>query len=329
MFTQQAPYIMATMAGGNDVTNRQMVQAFANCNQSLTHRGPVSLQGGVTNNQAGVLQPPHGGTSNYYFAGDDFVGGNTQVGGGASFPIYQGGDYYGSPNVTYTPGNDATQQGSPWLISYQNYYGVDSPTTYNNYVTGSDLYLHYPQLSSNNYYDNSQQFEFGPVSSVYNSNWNTQLGDSNLFDFSTRQGDLVSNYAGPTFQVAGDSYFDNSIHNSTTAQNQYVTNQTVEESNVTNIRYSQSGDPATAGPAGPPGEAGSPGLAGPAGAPGAVLFVPGIILTPSLPQVRIDVGPPRPPAPPPAAAADPLHLHNADDSYLCRVHYRPPHRGDH
>jgi hypothetical protein len=321
MFTAQAPALFAAAESGD---SRQMVQAFANCNQALTHRGSTSFSPQASSQMSGVLSPGQGGygggVNNYLFAGGDFAGGNinqqvsygagdfylvsptgdlrgnplyTQYprlgygvsntaidfsSGGTSFANYDGGTYYGSPNQVYIPGGDPTQQLPPWSVSYNNYYGSDAPTTYNNYVAGTNIYNHYPELGATNFYDQTQMFEFGPVSSVYNSNWNTQLGDSNFFDFTTRQGDMVSNYAGPTFQVAGDSWFDNSFHNTQQVSNQYVTNQTVEETKTDNYNFITVGDPGKAGPAGPPGKAGDPGMAGPAGAPGVVVVIPGVVI---------------------------------------------------
>jgi hypothetical protein len=223
MFTRQAPSLFPALTAGLDqATARQMVQAFANCNQSLTHRGGVTFQEPSLFQNQGVLQL-QGGADQYNF-----------------------GRFGGDPTETV----------SPWVLGNTNnqftsYYGTDNPGA--NYYNVSNLHLAYPELGGDSFYNQSQTFEFGPVSSAYNSNWHTQLGDVNTFDFSTRQGDLVSNYAGPTFQVEGDSYFDNSQHNSQHVTNQEVINQTVDNSQITNLSV------------GPPGAAGDPAAAGPAG----------------------------------------------------------------
>jgi hypothetical protein len=248
MFTRQAPSLFPALTAGLDqATARQMVQAFANCNQSLTHRGAVTFQEPSLFQNQGVLQL-QGGADQYNF-----------------------GRFGGDPTETV----------SPWVLGNTNnqftsYYGTDNPGA--NYYNVSNLHLAYPELGGDSFYNQSQTFEFGPVSSAYNSNWHTQLGDVNTFDFSTRQGDLVNNYAGPSFQVAGDSYFDNSQHNSQNVTNQNVTNQTVDNSQITNLSVGPpgaAGDPGLAGPGGAPGAPGNPGFAGPAGAPGAFVFIPG------------------------------------------------------
>lgn len=247
MFTRQAPSLFANLGYGVDTpTARQLVQSFANCNQALTHRGGVSLQPQRLSQQQGVLRPA-GGAGPY-----DAPGG--------------------------VPGGDLTLVQSPWSIGNQNYYGYDNTNNiYNSYISGDQLHLAYPGAGGDSFYNTDQLFEFGPISSVYNSNWSTQLGDTNTFDFNIRQGDILNNYQGPTFQVAGDSYFDNSIHNNQTVENQTVNNQNTNITNTVELTIGgegAAGNPGAAGPAGPAGAAGNPGAAGPAGPPGGVFFVP-------------------------------------------------------
>lgn len=247
MFTRQAPSLFPAFAAGMDSASaRQVVQAFANCNQSLTHRGNLSIQRPALNQNQGVLQLPGG--ANQYFTG--------------------------------TSGSDPTENLPPWALTegsiFNSYYGLDARTE--NYYNATNLHLAYPEAGGDAYYSLEQVFDFGPVESNYASNWHTQLGDTNLFDFSTRQGDILNNYQGPTFQVEGDSHFDNSTHFTQEVTNQNVTRQTVDNSRIVNLEVGSPGssaDPALAGPQGPPGAAGAPGLAGPQGPPGAVFFVPG------------------------------------------------------
>lgn len=251
MFTRQAPSLLSALGHGVDQpTARQLVQSFANCNQALTHRGGVSLQPSRLPQQQGILRPA-GGSGPY-----SGPGGGNEVG-------------------------DVTLLNPTWTLNNNNYYGYDNTNNiYNHYTAGNQLHLHYPDAASNSFYNTEQLFEFGPVTSQYNSNWVTQMGDQNTFEFNVRQGDILNNYQGPTFQVAGDSYYDNSIHNNQTVNNQTVNNQTTNVTNTQELHLGgegSGGNPGLAGPAGAPGgpgAAGAPGAAGPAGPPGAVFFVP-------------------------------------------------------
>jgi len=248
VFTSQAPALFANAGRQDPVSVRQMVQSFANCAQPLTHRAGVSLQQSALSQRGGVVDV-------------------SRLGGGP----------YGDTGL------DVTSRLPPWAIfdlRSNNYYGSNQGNAYNYYSNATNLYQSYPNFASGDNYYSPQYFEFGPVSSVYNSNWTTQLGDQNFFDFTTRQGDLINNYGGPTFNVAGDSYFDNSVsNNQTVVNNQNVNNQTVNNTTVENTfnvgGEGSQGDPGAAGPGGPPGRNGDPGLAGPAGPPGGVIVVNG------------------------------------------------------
>lgn len=256
MFTQQTPFLMSALspAVGSD-TARQLAQAFGNCNQPLTHRAGVTLQRPGLTTSGGLVNGTGGNSYNY---SDGGVG----------------------PTGAFLPGNDLATQISPWAVNPNNYYGGD---TYNNslnfaYRSGDTFLSTYPEAASNAFYNQEQSFNFGPVSTNINSPWFTRMGDINTFDFSSRLGDIVNSYAGPTFQVAGDSHFDNSIHTNQTVNNQTVNNQTVDESVVQHLTVRNitqlGGDPGPAGgvgPAGPAGNAGDPG-AGAGLGPGGVFF---------------------------------------------------------
>jgi hypothetical protein len=253
MFTAQAPFLYSTLNRSTDPTTAaQLTQAFANCNQPLTHRAGVSLQPSSAAQRGGVLNARFG-PSNYAYAG------------GA---------------LASSAGNDRTAQLQPWAISRNNYYGADANSTniYNAYRPGQEWWSAYPDQAADAFYNTNQSFEFGPITNKNNSNWYTRMGDLNTFDFSIRQGDVVNNFGGPTFQVAGDSYFDNSVHNTQevteqSVTNQNVTNQTTENSTFNNVTF-VTGDPAQAGPQGPQGFPGQPGQDGADGLPGPPIKLP-------------------------------------------------------
>jgi len=219
---------------------RQLAQAFANCNQTLSHRGFVSLQGTPFSQSNGMVSLQNGDLP-------PWASGNQSGNGQAFSPGQYGFTYYGG-----------------------NYYGEGGPSsTFNNFFSGGNTYNNAfnstpVQLSVDN-----RSFEFPPVGGGYTSNWTTYQGDSNFFDFADRS-EVNTNYffGGPTFQVAGDSYFDNSQ-----VQNLYSQTLTVQEVNAAELNgeslESDQADPAFAGPGGPPGAPGNPAAAGPAGAAGA------------------------------------------------------------
>jgi hypothetical protein len=240
MFTQQAPFLLAALQNSVDSsTAMQMAQAFGNCNQPLSHRAGVTLHRSALPQSGGVLNGPGG--SGYSYADGAFG---------------------------FTAGNDPATQFSPWAFSRGNYYGGDSFSNSLQFAfrSGDQFMAAYPDAAANAFYNLSQSFQFGPISTVNNSPWYTRMGDVNNFDFTTRLGDNINNFAGPTFQVAGDSYFDNSFHNNQTVNNQTVNNEFVEESNITSLNvqniFRAGGDPGEAGPAGPPGQPGQPGIVG-------------------------------------------------------------------
>jgi hypothetical protein len=245
MFTQQAPFLLSALSNVvGSGTAQQLAQAFGNCNQPLSHRAGVSLQRAGLATNAGVLRGPGGNPYDYTDGAFGFLA-----------------------------GNDPATQFSPWAFDRGNFYGGDTFNTNAQFAfrSGDQFLATYPAAASNAFYNLSQSFEFGPVSSVNNSPWFTRMGDVNTFDFSSRLGDIVNNFAGPTFQVAGDSYFDNSVHNNMTAANQSVGNQEVEDATIINLTVENleisSGDPAAGGV----GADGAPGRPGDPGRPVAVI----------------------------------------------------------
>ena len=152
MFTSQAASMLRTLDGAMPNTSlRDMVQIFANCSQSLSHRGGTDLS------------PP-------------------------AFPYLKNGVNTKAP-LSWNPDSPGYNLGP----SNNNGY-------YNN-VGGSPSY----DFSSGDY---SPFFE-GPSNFSDNSSWNAINENSYSFPFAQniRSDNL---YGGPTFNVAGDSYFDNS-----------------------------------------------------------------------------------------------------------------------
>jgi len=271
VFTQQAPFLLSALSNVvGSGTAQQLAQAFGNCNQPLSHRAGVSLQRAGLATNAGVLRGPGGNPYDYTDGAFGFLA-----------------------------GNDPATQFSPWAFDRGNFYGGDTFNTNAQFAfrSGDQFLATYPDAASNAFYNLSQSFEFGPISSVNNSPWFTRMGDINTFDFSSRLGDIVNNFAGPTFQVAGDSYFDNSVHNNMTAANQSVANQEVEDATIINLTVENlevtSGDPAAGGV----GADGAPGRPGDPGRPVAVIG--GIVAGGyDLPEISVVTQQgPQPPAP--------------------------------
>lgn len=227
---------------------RQLTQVFANCNQALSHRGFVDLNNRPLIQKNGAVTDLAGGGLPPWALGNQAANGDTYPFGGTGGSFY-GGNYYGvdGPNNTlqiyYRPGNNGVQQ---W-----------ANTDPNDYTGGTPLV-------------------FPPGGGGYSGgDWITYLGDNNYFDVAPRVTNTNNQYyGGPTFQVAGDTYYDNTVTN-----NSYVTNLTVQNIIADEVNgepaKGESGDPGVAGPGGAPGAPGGrglpgdPGAAGPAGANGA------------------------------------------------------------
>lgn len=243
MFTKQAPLMLNSLGNMPADDVRQLTQVFANCNQSLSHRAGVSLRNGRTPNSGGLVDVPAWASGNYAGNGEMFGLGNWSSGG------YYGGDYY----------------------------GVDGPRNSQQILfnQGNQLSANYSIYNEGDY-EGGTPFYWNNDSSYRGGDTHIQQGDTPYYDLQTNiTNQQVYEYGGPVFQVAGDSFFDNSVTNNQTVNNQYVTNQTVEETKVTNIVVgAQGGDPGRAGPAGPPGAPGNPGQAGPAGPADGVIVLP-------------------------------------------------------
>jgi hypothetical protein len=238
MFTAQAPRLLASQVLPPDDL-RQLTQVFANCNQTLTHRGQIDLRNLPFYQRNGALSQIYDGLNVPPWASGNHAGNGETFGGGSS--SYYGGNYYSAEgpasafNLAYSPGN--------------NYSFQFSGAQPGDFAGGGP-------------------FVVPPAAGGYTSNWNTYYGDTNTFDLSDRS-TRNSNYyyGGPTFQVAGDSYYDNTVTN-----NSYVTNQYVENTYTETINGAPAvpefGDPMFGTPLGPGALPGDPGKAGPGGADG-------------------------------------------------------------
>lgn len=250
MFTSQAPLLLSALSGAMPAdTARQLAQVFANCNQGITHRGNVNLQGTPFSQQNGVITAPNAAGLPPWALGN-------QAANGQSYP--SGGLYGG------------------------NYYGTDGPTSalQTAYRPGSSAWGNYVNSTTNPLVAPSGG---GGYTS---GDWITYTGDTNIFDVSPKITENINQYyGGPTFQVAGDTVYSNTVTNNSYVTNMYSTNVSADTMNGEPIKGDK-GDPGVAGPAGAPAWPGSPGAAGPAGAnglngkdglngaPGGVVFAP-------------------------------------------------------
>lgn len=216
---------------------RQLTQVFANCNQALDHRGFVDL-----NNQP--LVQKNGAITNLSGNGLPPWATGGRIGNGNTYPFNSlyGGNYYG------TDGAGGTLQDT--------------------YRTGGDGVARWSNANPADY-NGGGPFVMPPPGGGYTSgDWITYMGDQNYFDLAPRVTETVNQYyGGPSFQVAGDSYYDNTVTNNSYVTNMTVNNITVQEINGNPVGGEQ-GDPGIAGPGGAPGGPGAPGAAGPAGANG-------------------------------------------------------------
>lgn len=224
---------------------RQLTQVFANCNQALDHRGFVDLNNRPLQQRNGAVTDLGGGGLPPWALGN-------QAGNGDTFPFGGvGGSFYGG-----------------------NYYGVDGPSTslQTTYRPGSAGVSQWTNANFNSQVG-GPTIVFPPEGGGYTGgDWITYLGDTNYFDVAPRVTENISHYyGGPTFQVAGDTIYDNTL-----TTNSYVTNlitQVLSADSLNGVPVKpDAGDPGAAGPGGADGVAGrpgDPGGAGPAGANGA------------------------------------------------------------
>lgn len=280
MYTRQATAVLDSLRSiAGDDESAQALQAFANCNASLSHRGNVTLSSQQFPNRGGVMRPqgngggvsgvsrsgPAGGPGQT-LRGGVWVPDQTQmappwalgngVGSGMFFPAsnFYGGSYYGAG----VRGTDL---------------GYGSPST--NYLTqldgGGDYYDNTSQFGGGDIYNQIQEGNvFVDMSSTggnYTSNWNTVTNNS-YFNFPgpTITNNATYNYGGDTFVVQGDT-----IINNTT-----VLPESPGGGGMGGFGpQGPPGDPGLAGPAGPAGRDGAPGRDGGVGVIGVVVNGPG------------------------------------------------------
>ena len=157
MFTQSAPSLFNALSGYlPDVAVKAVVQALGNCQQPLTHRGPVTLSAPQPANRGGVMT---GGTWN--------------------------------------------------------------PQTYQN---------EFSQNMAQNY------FEAPNIGGYTNGDWYSTNYDGSQFSFPTNQ-EFAANsyYGGPTFNVGGNSFFDNTAAYNATYQNLNANEFTSQNINLTTL----------------------------------------------------------------------------------------------
>lgn len=271
MLTRQAP---ALLDGFRQVTGddgaAQLLQAFANCNSSMSHRGSINLSNPQFPNLNGVMRPygngggvsgvsrggPAGGPGQM-LKGGVFKPDPTQrvppwglqagVGSGRTYPnnLYYGGNYYGSDSF----GRD---------------YGSGAPSsTYLQQInTGGDYYDNRSYHGGGGYGDlyiggNNQNF-FEITSKggdYYAGDWHTTINDNSVnVAGPTINNNSTYNYGGDTITIQGDTIF----------QGDTIINNYYDDGGG-------GGGGGRGGPAGPPGPPGDPGPAGgvgPAGPPG-------------------------------------------------------------
>lgn len=263
MLTTQAPAVLdglRTVAGDDQAA--QLLQAFANCNANLAHRGSMQLANSPYPNRGGVMRPQAngGGVSGVSRAGP--AGGPGQmlkggvwvpdptqrvppwglqagVGSGQTYPnrLYYGGDYYGADSY----GNDYGS--GPLSAGYLRQ--ID---------TGGDYYDNRSYHGGGGYQDTI--YQGGDTNSFFITN---QGGDYYAGDWFTVNNDNSVNLAGPTINNTSNYHYGGDT----------ITffGDTVFEGDTIINNYYGSGGPGRPGYGGP-GLPGSPGQAGGQGPPG-------------------------------------------------------------
>jgi hypothetical protein len=265
MYTNQAATVLDSLrsiAGSDE--SAQALQAFANCNASLSHRGNVSFAAQQFPNQAGVMRP---------LANGGGVSGVSRGGGGATLPQQLVGGVY-SPDATATvpPWGLGAGVGSGMTFPTSTFYGGNY---YGAGVNGVDLGHGTPSVGylaqlngGGDYYDNSSYYGAGDniqnslnvnnqfiemVSRAgdYVSSWNT-VNNNSYFNFPgpTITNNQTYNYGGDTVNIAGDTILGDT----------YI--------NVGGGGAGAVGPAGAAGAAGADGRQGDPGAVGPAGPAG-------------------------------------------------------------
>lgn len=268
MFTAQAPAIADGLrAVAGDDASAQLLQAFANCNSSLRHRGSVSLENQRFPNLGGVMRPMgNGGGVSGVSRGGPAGGPGQQLKGGVSVP---------DPTQRVPPWGLAPGVGSGRVYPNANWYGGNyyGANNYNqDFGDGEPTAGYMTNLPTGGaYYDNSSYYPQGGYSpGDFSANnifieltagggnyspapWNTV---NNSVFFSFPQGPVFNetnySYGGDIVTIEGDTILGNTLIHNTTV-------------NLGNGQQGPAGDPGPAGGVGPAGAPGAPGDPGPAG----------------------------------------------------------------
>jgi hypothetical protein len=222
-----------------------MLQAFANCNASVSHRGTVDLSKQPFPNRGGVMQPyaNGGGVSGVSFGGPADYGGvppesySRYDGGfapdgkpGRSQDFYQnansyfpaipgstttGGANFSAPDITtflppwgWEPGMGSGQTGPTNLFFGPNYYGSNSYNVDYSFGGPSNSFL--TQINTGgDYYDNSTHYGAGGYQNNYYEGGRYYDGDNYFTEGDTN---YTSIYPGGDNTFYGDSYY-NSLYN--------------------------------------------------------------------------------------------------------------------
>lgn len=277
MYTRQATAVLDSLRNiTGDDESAQALQAFANCNASLSHRGPVRLSSQQFPNRGGVMRPQGngGGVSGVSRAGP--AGGPGQA--------LRGGVWVPDKTQMAPPWAMGNGVGSGMFYPASNFYGG---SYYGAGAQGNDLGYGQPSTAymtqldgGGDYYDNTSQFGGGDIFNQiqegnvfidmsssggnYTSNWNTVTNNSFItFPGPTITNNSTYNYGGDTFVVEGDTIINNTTITPTLPGGGGMGGFGPQ---------GPPGDPGGAGPAGPPGMNGAPGQDGGViviGAPGA------------------------------------------------------------
>lgn len=265
MLTQQAPAILDGLRNvtGDDAA-AQLLQAFANCNTSMSHRGSMNFSNPKFPNLNGAMRP---------FGNGGGVSGVSR-GGPAGGPgeMLKGGVYVPDPTQRVPPWGLQAGVGSgmtyPNSLYYGgNYYGADSFGR--DYGTGAPSSTYLGQIDTGgDYYDNRSYYGGGGYGDTYNIGGDTtnfyltnKGGDYYAGDWNTTSNDNSVNIAGPTINNSSTyNYGGDTI----TIQGDTI----FQGDTIINNYYDEGGGNGPRGPAGPPGPPGRDGGIGPPGAPG-------------------------------------------------------------
>ena len=265
MLTQQAPAILDGLRNvtGDDAA-AQLLQAFANCNTAMSHRGSLNLSNPKFPNLNGAMRP---------FGNGGGVSGVSR-GGPAGGPgqMLKGGVYVPDPTQRVPPWGLQAGVGSgmtyPNSLYYGgNYYGADSFGR--DYGTGAPSSTYLGQIDTGgDYFDNRSYYGGGGYGDTYNLGGDTSNfyltnkgGDYYAGDWNTINNDNSVNIAGPTINNSSTyNYGGDTI----TIQGDTI----FQGDTIINNYYDEGGGNGPRGPAGPPGPPGNDGGVGPAGPPG-------------------------------------------------------------